>query len=147
MAVEIQLNQALIDQIGQAAQEAAVATMEALHTEVVTAQVMPMKDGTLQNTLTSVQPIREQAQTGARIIADGPYSRFQYYGRLMVGDETDSPFAAAGETKHTVDVMLNYNQSKNTNARAFWWEPWTQGGEQEKFLPETFAKMLKERMP
>ncbi len=146
MAVEIKLNQDVIDQIGQAAQDAAMETMEALHTEVVTAQVMPMKDGTLQNTLTSVQPL-EQGKTGARLYADGPYARFLYHGRLMVGDETDSPFAAAGETKHTVDVMLNYNCAKNANARAFWWEPWTPGGEHEKFLPETFAKMLKERMP
>ncbi len=146
MAVEIKLDQNIIDQIGRAAQDAAMATMEALHTEVVSQQVMPMKDGTLQNTLTSVQPL-EQGKTGARLCADGPYPRFLYHGRLMLGDESESSFAAKGETKHTVDVMLRYNQTKNANARAFWWEPWLEGGEQEKFLPETFEKMLKERMP
>lgn len=124
MAVEIKLNQAFLDQIGQAAQEAAVATMEALHTEVVTAQVMPMQGGDLQNTFTSVQPIHEEGQSGARIITDGPYARRLYF-----------------------HPEYNFSHIKNANAQGQWWEPWMQGGAHEKFLPETFEKMLKERMP
>ncbi len=124
MAVEIKLNQDVIDQIGQAAQDAAMGTMEALHTEVVTAQVMPMQGGDLQNTLTSVQPIHEEGQSGARIFTDGPYARRLYF-----------------------HPEYNFSHAKNANAQGQWWEPWTPGGEHEKFLPETFAKMLKERMP
>ncbi len=124
MAVEIKLNYATINQIGQAAQDAALATMEALHTEVVTAQVMPMKDGTLQNTLTSVQPIQEEGQIGARMITDGPYARRLYF-----------------------HPEYNFAQNKNANAQGQWYEPWLEGGEHEKFLPETFEKQLKERLP
>ena len=124
MPFEIKLDQSVIDQIGQAAQEAAVDTMEALRTEVVTAQVMPMRNGDLQNTLTSVQPIHEEGQSGARIITDGPYGRRLYF-----------------------HPEYNFAQNKNANAQGQWYEPWLKGGEHEKFLPETFEKQLKERLP
>ena len=40
-----------------------------------------------------------------------PYARFLWYGKLMLGTETHSAFAQAGETKYVVDVDLNYNGS------------------------------------
>jgi len=47
------------------------------------------------------------------IIIPGPESRFLYHGLLMLGDETNSAWARKGETKHVVNVPLNYNKEKN----------------------------------
>ena len=124
MAVEIKLDQAVIEQIGQAAQEAAMVAMEALHTELVTSQRMPFDTGDMQNNHTFVAPLPESEGIGARMTVDAPQARRLYY-----------------------HPEYNFQKINNTKAGGLWWEPWLQGGADEKFLPETFAKMLKERMP
>ena len=124
MAVEIKLDQAVIDQIGQAAQEAAMAAMEALHTELVTSQRMPFDTGDMQNNHTFVEPLSKAEESGARMTVDSPQARRLYY-----------------------HPEYNFQKINNAKAGGLWWEPWLQGGAHEKFLPETFAKMLKERMP
>ncbi len=124
MAVKIKLHPATIERLGQAAQDAAMATMESLHTEVVAAQVMPFDTGDMQNNRTSVQPVQEVDEMGARMITDAPQARRLYY-----------------------HPEYNFQRINNAKAGGLWWEPWLPGGAHEKFLQETFAKMLKERMP
>lgn len=63
------------------------------------------------------------AQTDIRkplILLNVPYGQFLYNGKLMVGDETGSPWARKYETKHVVEVPLQYNHSKNPLVGPFW---------------------------
>lgn len=63
------------------------------------------------------------AQTNIRkpqIITNMPNAQFLYRGKLMLGDETNSPWARKGETKHAVHKPLHYNKSKNPLAGPYW---------------------------
>ncbi len=93
-------------------------SVQAFHTQNVLRRIgryMPYRSGmTIKVTI---------AQTDIRkpvIVTNTPYARFLFYGRLMVGDETGSPWARRGETKHVVDRPLTYDQSKNPRAGARW---------------------------
>ena len=61
---------------------------------------VPMQQGTLKNT---------------RIIGDDyvtyntPYARFQYYGKVMVGEKSHSPWASRGEPKKLTDRDISYH--------------------------------------
>ena len=54
MEIEVNLNQAAIEAIQRAMQDAALEAMGLLRTEVTTAQVMPFDTGTMQNDRTAV---------------------------------------------------------------------------------------------
>lgn len=59
---------------------------------------------------------------GDTIIYPGPYSRFLYYGKVMVDPETGSPYAPKGGTKVVTDRNLVFKQSEHPQAQAFWCE-------------------------
>lgn len=55
------------------------------------------------------------------IVSVGPHAAFLYCGKVMVGDESNSPFARRGETKHVVESWdIDYNQEKNPMAGPYW---------------------------
>lgn len=116
MAIKIELNDAVFAQLEDAAQQAAVATMEALRGEVVTAQVMPFDSGEMQNNRTFTKPTKE----GARLETDAPQARRLYF-----------------------HPEYNFQQGKNANAQGEWFRHWLEGGEYEDFVPQTFEKRLK----
>ena len=59
--------------------------------------------------------------TSTEIVSVGPHAGFLYFGKVMVGDESNSPWAREGETKHAVDDWdIDYNQERNSQAGAFW---------------------------
>ena len=63
---------------------------------------------------------RDTRVIGNKVIYPGPYSRFLYYGKVMVDPETGSPFARAGSTKVLTDKNLVFNTALHGNAQAFW---------------------------
>lgn len=116
MAIKIELDDAVFAQLEDAAQQAAVATMEALRGEVVTAQVMPFDTGEMQDNRTFVKPLK----MGARLETDAPQARRLYF-----------------------HPEYNFQTINNPNAQGEWLRHWLEGGEYEDFVPQTFEKLLK----
>ena len=121
MAVKsvVKINSAKLKQLSQAAIKALEMTGEALHTEVVQAQVVPRDKGPLQGEKFSVNYDRSSSGR-VSLIHEGPYARRLYY-----------------------HPEYNFQTKENPNARGKWLEPWQKGGENEKFVPETFKKFYK----
>jgi hypothetical protein len=94
------------------------ATAEALHTEVVQAQVMPRDTGHLQNDSTFVD--YSQSQNGlVSLISQTPYARRLYF-----------------------HPEYNFRTVENPNAQGKWLEPWISGNKKE-WCSETFKIFYK----
>lgn len=113
------INAGMIKKISQAQVRALEQTAEALHTEIVQAQVMPRDTGTLQNEKTFVD--NSEAQRGiSRIISEGPYARRLYF-----------------------HPEYNFQTAENQNAKGRWLEDWLPGGKDEGFAPDAFKRFYK----
>jgi hypothetical protein len=78
-----------------------------------TTPYVPFKTGTLSNATKII---------GNMIVYPGPYSRFLYYGKLMVDPDTGSPWARKGAKKVLTDRNLVFSQEGHSEAQAFWFE-------------------------
>lgn len=89
-----------------------------LKNEIVkdTEKFVPMQEGYLKNS--AVESI---ASKDDYIIYNEPYAKFLYYGYVMVGKITHSPWARKGETKIKTGKKLNYGKV-HPLACAFWFE-------------------------
>lgn len=91
----------------------------ALDTQIMNDMVpyMPMNTGTL------IQVTRAKSAStagkGMVCAAGTPYGRFQYYGKVQVDPETNSPWARKGAKKITTDRRLTYS---NPNAQPEWFQ-------------------------
>lgn len=117
MRVTIKLNMQNIRQIEQAAKEAAVETMEMVHSDLVNSETMPFDTGDMQNNQTFV----EETDNGAVLITGSPQARRLYY-----------------------HPEYNFQQGKNANAGGEWLEPYI-SGDKKDFIREEFAKSFKEK--
>lgn len=94
-------------------------TGEALHTEVVQAQVMPRDSGHLQNESTFVD--YSQSKSGiVTLISQTPYARRLYF-----------------------HPEYNFRTVENANAQGKWLEPWI-SGKQKTFCKKAFSKFFKQ---
>lgn len=118
--VKIELNDAIFDQLEEAAQQAAVETMEALKDEVISAQVMPFDVGDMQNNRTFVKPLK----MGSRLEVDSNQARRLYF-----------------------HPEYNFQTGKNANAQGEWFRHWLEGGEYADFVPQRFEEELKQQIP
>lgn len=100
----------------KAAQSALFQTAEALHTEVVQAQVMPFDTGTMQNTATSVQKI------------DKDHVQLQ----------TITPYA----TRLYYHPEYNFNKRNNPKAQGRWLDRWITGSK-KNWCNKTFEKIFR----
>lgn len=116
---KVTINKSKLAKLSKAAITALEKTGEALHTEVVQAQVMPRDTGTLQNEKTFVDCSKSE-QGKVALITEGPYARRLYY-----------------------HPEFNFNTFENPNAKGKWLEDWVKGGKNEKFIPDTFKKFYK----
>ena len=108
-----------IKQLTQAAVTALEMTAEALHTEVVQAQVMPFDSGHLEEDASFVD-YSESKHGRARLVSSTPYARRLYYHPEYDYQTDENPFAG-GE----------------------WYGPWLKGGKQEDFAKNAFKKLYK----
>ena len=115
----VDLNMPRIRQLTQAAVTALELTAEALHTEVIQAQVFPFDTGNLQNEGTFVD-YSESAQGKVTLVSNTPYARRMYY-----------------------HPEYYFQTGENPNARGEWYEDWMTGGRQEDFAVKTFRKFYK----
>ena len=115
----VKMNMPRIRQLTGAAIKALELTAEALHTEVVQAQVMPRDTGNLQNESTFVD-YSQSARGKASLVSSTPYARRLYY--------------------HPED---NFQTDENPNAQGEWYKDWLPGGKKENFAPEAYKVFFK----
>lgn len=116
----IKLNMPRIKELTQAAVKALEMTGEALHTEVVQAQVLPFDTGNLQNESTFVD-YSESSSGKISLVSSTPYARRLYY-----------------------HPEYNFQTKENPNAKGKWYEDWLQGGAKADFAPNAFKRFYKE---
>lgn len=115
----VRIDPAKLKRISLAQAKALAETAEALHTEIVQAQVMPRDMGNLQNESTFVDDSRVERGT-ASIVSNTPYARRLYY-----------------------HPEYDFSTEENPNARGKWFEPWMKGGEYEDFARKAYKEFLK----
>lgn len=115
----VKLNWGRIHQLTQAAVTALEQTAEALHTEVVQAQVMPFETGCLQNENTFVD-YSKSAQGQVALVSSTPYARRLYYHPEYHFQTDENPFAGGA-----------------------WLEPWLPGGLNQDFAQRAFRRFYK----
>lgn len=116
---EIELNHMLIEKLEEAVSTALEQTAEALHTEVVQAQVVPRDQGTLQNEAFFVDN-HDVIQGSVSLVHSTPYARRLYY-----------------------HPEYKFQTHENPNAKGKWLEDWLPGGKEQDFVQETFAGIYK----
>lgn len=117
--VKIKLNKSVIRQLTRAQITALEQTAEALHTEVVQAQVFPRDTGRLQNESTFVD--YSQSSNGVvSFVSSTPYAR-----RLYFHPEYD------------------FQKDENPNARGEWYEDWLPGGKHADFAEKAFREIYR----
>ncbi|MFQ7584975.1 MAG: hypothetical protein ACLRMW_12580 [[Clostridium] symbiosum] len=115
----VKMNFPRIKQLTQAAVTALEMTGEALHTEVVQAQVFPFDTGNLQNESTFVD--YSKAKDGkVTLISSTPYARRLYY-----------------------HPEYNFQTKENPNAKGHWYEDWESDGSRANFAPNAFKQFYK----
>lgn len=116
---KITINKALVKKLSDVQITALEKTAEALHTEVVQAEVIPRDTGALQNEKTSVD--YSQSSNGqVSIIHEGPYARRLYF-----------------------HPEYNFQKWENAFAMGEWYRPWLPGGLQEDFAKDAFSRLYK----
>ena len=110
-------NHSNIKRLEEAGSEALAKTAEALHTEVVQAQVMPFDTGNMQNENTFVRKVNDNKY---QLVTNTEYASRLYY-----------------------HPEFNFNTASNPNARGRWLEPWIDGDKKD-FCADTFKKFMEE---
>lgn len=119
MKIEIKLDKQRIKAIEDAAVRATLQTIDALHGEVVSAEVMPFDTGDMQNNQTFTDLQQENGCVHAKLVTGSPQARRLYY-----------------------HPEYNFQTVNNANARGEWLEPWI-NGDKKDFVANTFAENLK----
>lgn len=118
----IRFNLPAIRNLTQAQVLALEQTAEALHTEVVQAQVFPRDTGTLQNESTFLDV--SQSQKGkVSIVSTVPYARRLYF-----------------------HPEYHFQKNENYNAKGEWYEDWLPEGEKADFCREAFKIIYRRLM-
>lgn len=115
----IKLNVPFIKKLSNTAVIALEQTAEALHTEVVQAQVIPRNTGALQNEKMFVDT-SESKSGKVTIVHEGPYARRLYF-----------------------HPEYNFQTGENPNAKGLWYEDWQEGGEYGDFCKNTYEKFYR----
>lgn len=104
---KVTINIQKIRQLTRAQVTALEQTAEALHTEVVQAQVVPRDTGNLQNESTFVD-YSESSQGRVSLVSSTPYARRLYY-----------------------HPEYNFKKDENPNAKAHWYDDWIEGSKKD----------------
>ena len=115
----VKLNFAKIGQLTQAQVTALEQTAEALHTEVVQAQVIPFDTGNLQNESTFVD-CSESSAGKVTIVSSTPYARRLYF-----------------------HPEYHFDKGENPHARGKWYEDWIPGGRKSDFSIKAYKEIYR----
>ena len=114
-SVSFDINIGACGAIDAKAREALMKTVEALHTEVVQAQVMPFDTGTMQNESTYVERV---GNNEVDLVTSTPYAARMYY-----------------------HPEYDFSKASNQNAQGRWLEDWISGSNKD-FCKNTFAAFM-----
>lgn len=117
MKISIKLDHERIQQIEQAAKASAAETLEAVYTDLVSSKTMPFDTGDMQNNQTFV----ESTENGAVLITGSPQARRLYY-----------------------HPEYKFQRGKNTNAGAYWLEPYISGSKKD-FVKAEFTEIFRKK--
>lgn len=116
---KVKLNMPRIKQLTSAQVTALEQTAEALHTEVVQAQVVPRDTGNLQGESFFVD--YSQSKSGrVSLVHNTPYARRLYF-----------------------HPEYNFSKDENPNAKGKWFEDWEPGGKYEEFAVKAYKKLYR----
>ena len=115
----VKLNMPKIKQLTQAQVTALEQTAEALHTEVVQAQVFPRDTGNLQNESTFVD-YSNSSKGKVSIVSSTPYARRLYF-----------------------HPEYHFQKGENPNARGQWYADWLPGGSKADFALKAFKNIYR----
>lgn len=126
MKVTVKLNKAVIQRISDAAKAAAVDTMEQLYTDLVKSKTMPFDSGDMQDNQTFVAVEGEDIINGVEtysvsLVTGSPQARRLYY-----------------------HPEYNFQRGKNTNAGAYWLEPYISGNK-KNFIRDKYTELFRRR--
>lgn len=134
----VKMNFPRIQQLTQAAVTALELTGEALHTEIIQAQVVPRMDGALQGEGFFVD--YSNCKNGKVTLTHAtPYSRRLYY-------HPEYNFHTGPWEEEWVDKYGKKHHVKhdgNPNAKGKWFEDWEPGGSKADFAPKAFKQFYK----
>ena len=123
------INQRRIKQLSQATITALEQTVEALHTEVVQAGVVPRRDGALEGEQFFAD-FSGSSRGKVSLVHSTPYARRMYYHPEY--NFHKAPWTDASGEKH----------DGNPNARGKWFESWIDGDKKD-FCETAFKKFYK----
>ncbi len=115
----IRMNFSRIRQLEAAQVKALEQTAEALHTEVVQAEVFPRDTGALQNESTFVDT-SESRQGKVSLVSSTPYARRLYF-----------------------HPEYHFQTDENRHAKGKWYADWLPGGQNEDFCINTFKQIYR----
>lgn len=115
----VRLNMPQINRLERAQITALERTAEALHTEVLQAQVFPRDTGNLQNDSTFID-YSQSNQGKITIVSSTPYAR-----RLYFHPEYD------------------FQKTANPHAKGRWYEDWLPGGRDAEFCANAFKQFYR----
>lgn len=81
---------------------------------------MPMQTGTFINVTRGMS--QAIAGSGKVVAAASPIGRFLYEGKVMVGERTQSAFAAKGEKKIATEKNLQYSRAAHPSVTDHWFD-------------------------
>ena len=115
----VKMNFPKIRQLTQEQVTALEQTAEAVHTEVVQAQVVPRDTGNLQNESMFVD-FSESRNGKVSVVHSTPYARRLYY-----------------------HPEYHFQTDENPNAKGHWFEDWEKGGKHEKFAINAYKEIYR----
>lgn len=115
----VNMNFSKIRQLTQAQVTALEQTAEAVHTEVVQAQVVPRDTGNLQNESMFVD-FSESRNGKVSVVHSTPYARRLYY-----------------------HPEYHFQTDENPNAKGHWFEDWEKGGKHERFAINAYKEIYR----
>lgn len=115
---KVKINNMQLKRLEGAALIALEQTAEALHTEVIQAQVFPRDTGNLQNESTFVD-YTNASKGKVSLVSTTPYARRMYF-----------------------HPEYKFSKEENPNARGKWYEPWISGKEKD-FCRDTYKNLFK----
>lgn len=81
---------------------------------------MPMQTGTFINVTSAMSA--SLAGSGIVVAAAPPMGRFLYEGKVMVDEQTGSPWARKGAKKIVTNKNLQYNKNAHPKATDYWFD-------------------------
>lgn len=133
----IKFNMSRIKQLTQAQVTALEQTAEALHTEVVQAQVMPRDTGAMQNERTSIkagETVSATYENGA--VATNTITK-ENNGQVSI-------ITAAPQVRRLYfHPDYHFSKDENQNARGEWYEDWLPGGEKADFVEKAYKEFYR----